>query len=252
LNASVKIRKWMVALLAGTLVTGIVGTAFAAETVPGSVYGTAPASDALILQAQQQIQQQNPTASPAQVQLQVQAVVTQIITQQLATVGVKDVPATNYAAASIVSLVQAGVMTPNSQGQINPNAPTTVDSATAVFAKVLGVANKTDDDVTAAKKAEQAGLLDNRTDIQRDMTRLETAKLLARALGIEPKANVTAASFPFADITNVPQDQWGLLAALYDAGVFKGFEDKTFRPDSILTKAQIAVLVDRVLRIRGL
>lgn len=246
-----KIRKWIAALFAATLVTGIVGTAIAAETVPSAVYGTAPASDALVLQAQQQIQQQNPTATPAQIQQQVQQVVTQIITQQLATVGVKDVPATNYAAASIVTLVKSGIMQPDAQGKLNPNASTTVDSATAVFAKVLGVANKTDDDATAATKAERAGLLDNRTDIQRDMTRLETAKLLARALGIKPKANVNAGNFPFADITSVPDSEWGLLAALFEAGVFKGFEDQTFRPDGVLTKAQIAVLVDRVLRIKG-
>lgn len=38
-----------------------------------------------------------------------------------------------------------------------------------------------------------------------------------------------------------------LLAALYDAGVFKGYEDGTFRPYNVLTRAQIAILVDRIL-----
>jgi len=38
-----------------------------------------------------------------------------------------------------------------------------------------------------------------------------------------------------------------ILKALFDLGIFKGFEDRTFKPDGILTVAQIALLIDRVL-----
>lgn len=214
-----KNRKWIAALVAAVLAVGVCGTALAAPTVPGAVYGT---------ESSQEMPRQE-------------------ISRVLESVGVEDVPATHYAAASIALLVKSGIMQTDATGHINPNQGATVDSATAIFAKVLGIANKTDDDVTAAKKAEQAGLLDNRTDIERDMTRLETAKLLARALGIQPKRGVSAATYPFKDNQNVPPEDMALLAALYDAGVFKGFEDGSFRPNNVLTRAQIAILVDRIL-----
>lgn len=215
-----KNRKWIAALVSAVLAIGVAGTAFAAETVPGAVYGH-DRNENVDRQEVQQVFQRS---------------------------GVRDVPPTHYAAGSIALLVESGLMHPNAGGNLNPDEGTTVDSATAVFAKVLGIANKTDDDATAARKAEKAGLLSNRTDIQRDMTRLETARLLGKALGIKPKKGVTAANFPFTDQGQaLSDDDMALLAALYDAGVFKGFEDRSFRPNNVLTKAQIAILVDRIL-----
>jgi hypothetical protein len=67
-------------------------------------------------------------------------------------------------------------------------------------------------------------------------------------LGVEPKTNINPANYPFKDFGALHNNyDLGILAALYDLGVFKGYEDGTFRPEDILTTAQLAILVDRVL-----
>lgn len=70
--------------------------------------------------------------------------------------------------------------------------------------------------------------------------------MIATGLGIEPK-QVSVADMPFKDFFLMSENDWGLVNALYEAGIFKGYEDGTFRPNSVLTKAQVAVLIDRIL-----
>lgn len=220
-------RKWGVWPVAALLLATVAGTALAAPSVPGEVY-----SDS-------QAQGVNKPVDR--------------IAADLRNSGIKDVSPTDWYAGSITVVVQAGLLKPEPDGTIHPDAPLTASEGVAVFAKVLGIAGKTDDPATALQKAEQAGLVDPGVQPDRDMTRLEVARLLARALGVQPKLIVTPAQYPFNDMFAVSnaEDQ-GILAALYDLGIFKGFEDRTFRPDNVLTKAQIALLIDRILGAKGL
>ncbi len=168
------------------------------------------------------------------------------IQQELQQAGIQDVRPTDWYAGSITVLVQSGLLAPTSSGQIQPDANLSFNEGVAVFAKVLGIASKSDTPEQATQKAVEAGLVQSTPSVNRDMNRLEVARLLATALGIQPK-QVTPASFPFTDFAGLSQEDMGLLAALYEVGIFKGYEDKTFRPGSILTRAQIAILVDRIL-----
>ena len=206
------------------------GTVFAAPTVPGAVYGDSQASgvNKPVVQIQQELQQ----------------------------AGIKDVKPTDWSAGSITVVVQAGLLKPAGDGSFHPEANVKADEGVAVFAKVLGIAAKTDDAATAAQKMKDAGLVSTTPTADKDMTRIEVARMLATALGVTPKANVTTANYPFMDMYKVrTNDDLGILAALYDLGIFKGYpEDNggvTFRPDAILTRAQIAILIDRILGAQG-
>lgn len=168
------------------------------------------------------------------------------IQQELQQAGIQDVRPTDWYAGSITILVQSGLLTPTSSGQIQPNANLSFNEGVAVFAKVLGIASKTDTPEQATQKMNEAGLIQSAPTADRAMTRLEVARMLATALGIQPK-QVTSASFPFTDFAGLSQEDMGLLAALYDLGIFRGYEDRTFRPNGLLTRAQIAILVDRIL-----
>ncbi len=207
-------------LLTSLALTASLSTSALAVTVPGAVY-----SDS-------QAQGVNKPASQ--------------VAEELQKVGIQDVKADHWAAGSLTVIIQAGLIQPDANGNLNPDSSISSQEGVALFAKVLGIASKTDDAATAAVKAEQAGLASG-FSADRPMTRLEVARLLATALGIQPKPTVTAADFPFADIQAVNPEDWGLLAAMYEVGIFKGYEDRTFRPDGVLTKAQIAILVDRIL-----
>lgn len=244
----------MAAMVTAALVTGVLGTTALAQTVPGSVYGIRKAIQKVAEQAKEQLEQklkqENPGISNAEIKFAVEDKIKEevkvVVQQKLESTGVKDVSADHWAGSSIAVLVEAGFIQPNAGGQVKPDEGTTVDDTAAIFAKVLGIASKTDTTEEAAAKAEQAGLVRNRTAFDRDMTRIEVAYMLANALGLDVR-EVSVAEVPFRDFHLMSSSDWGVVTALYEAGIFRGFEDRTFRPNNVLTKAQIAILVDRVL-----
>lgn len=213
------IRKWTAAMLLATVVT-TAGTAMAA-TVPGAVY-----SD------QQAVGANKPAAKVA---------------EDLTKAGVKDIKADHYAAGPITVLIEAGLLAPDANGSIQPDAQLNAADGVAIFAKVLGIASKTDTAEQALAKAQEAGIARATLSGSTELRRSDVARLIATALGVTPKAIASAADYPFADYANTSAEDRGILAALYELGIFKGYEDKTFRPDSVLTRAEIAILVDRIL-----
>lgn len=207
-------RKMSSLVVAAALLVSVAGSAFAA-TVPGSVYG--PKGET------------RPTTEVQQI---------------LTTSGVQDVTPDHWAAGSISVLLEAGLMAPDANGNVNPDSTMDFNTGTAVFAKVLGLASPTDTPEVAAQKAVDAGLIAAK---EGPMTRLDVAVLIAKALGIEAKPGVLSDSVGFADASAIPAEYWGIIAALKEAGIFKGFPDGTFQPTGELTAAQVAALVDRVL-----
>ncbi len=214
-------RRFVALICVFSILALVSGTVLAAPTVPGAVYGDQQAQgvNKPVVQIQQDLQQ----------------------------AGIKDVKPTDWAAGSITVIVQAGLLKPEADGNFHPEAKLKNDEGVAVFARVLGIASKTDTPQQAMQKAKDAGIVSSSTTADKDMSRMDVARMLAKALGVTP-APVTAANYPFMDMYKVQsQEDLGILKALYDLGIFKGYEDKTFRPDAILTKAQIAILIDRIL-----
>jgi 3D (Asp-Asp-Asp) domain-containing protein len=76
--------------------------------------------------------------------------------------------------------------------------------------------------------------------LNRVATRAEFAALLARILGIQPKASV-------ASFRDVPPTHWAAptLAALREKEIFKGNSDGTFRPDDPVNWESLEVILSR-------
>ncbi len=203
------------AILAVSLMSGI---ATAAPTVPGAIYGEFSAEKL-----------------PTQIQ------------DVLQKAGVTDVKPADWFAGSIATLLDAGLLKADAGGKVNPQKKASVGETASIFARVLGLATKTDSDSVATASMVKAGLVAGEANVNADMSRLEVARLLAKALKVSPKAIANAADYPFKDFGLVSAEDRGLLKALYDLGIFKGYPDKSFGPNDILTKAQIAILVDRLL-----
>jgi hypothetical protein len=204
----------LVALACAALLSLTVATTAAAATVPSAVYGGKG--------------ENTPKEQVA---------------QALANYGVKNVDATDWAAGSTIVLLQAGLFAPNANGELPLNEPTSYTTTISIFAKALGIASKTDDEATAAAKAEAAGF-SGAADANGNITRLQFAKMLAKVLGVQPSTKNLLA---FKDTLGLSAEDNAILLALKEAGYFKGFEDGTFRADTTLTLAQVAVLVDRIL-----
>ncbi|MDF2926812.1 MAG: 5-nucleotidase [Paenibacillaceae bacterium] len=79
------------------------------------------------------------------------------------------------------------------------------------------------------------------------ITRGEFAALLTRALGLKQDAAEAAG------IKDVAAGAWyaGVIGAAVKAGLMEGFEDGTFRPESQITRAEMAVMVSRALGVAG-
>lgn len=215
-----KAQKWLAALVSVALMTSLASTALAAPTVPGAVY-----TDQLPRGYEKPSNQ---------------------ITAEIYQAGVTDLKADHWAAGSVTVLMQAGLMVPDGAGRVNPDGNVSAADGISAFAKVLGIASRLDTPAVAAEKAKQAGIVAPDTTIDREMTRVEVARLIATALGVQPKY-VIQANYPFNDWAAVSADDAGILAALYDLGIFKGYEDRTFRPAQTLSRAELATLIDRVL-----
>jgi hypothetical protein len=217
-----KFRKLTAAMLLATVVA-TAGTAMAA-TVPGAVY-----SDQQAAGVNKPIQQ---------------------VQQDLQKAGVQDVKPTDWFAGSVTVLLQAGLMAPAADGSFKPEAQVNAAEGVAVFAKVLGIASKTDTPEQALAKAQQAGIAREGLTGATALRRSEVAVLIATALGVQPKVVSSPADYPFADYETTSPEDRAILAALYELGIFKGYlvdGVRTFRPDGVLTRAEIAILVDRIL-----
>jgi hypothetical protein len=78
------------------------------------------------------------------------------------------------------------------------------------------------------------------------VTRAQFAVMLSRAM-LLPAATTKP---NFSDVT--PQDYfYNELAAAVEAGLIKGYDDGTFRPNDLITREQLAVMITRALRVSG-
>jgi len=169
------------------------------------------------------------------------------IKNELDAAGIQDVLPTDWAAGSITVLVESGLMTPDANGDFNPQSTLEAGTAVTVFAKVLGIANMNDTQEVALKKAQDAGFVSNATNVDDVYTRMDVATMLADALGLTVTPVYSPIGFPFNEFSGLTPMERGILVALYNQGIFAGYPDGTFRPEQSLTKAELAMLVDRIL-----
>lgn len=100
-----------------------------------------------------------------------------------------------------------------------------------------------------AKKAARVALRHqiinlNRFHSQVQATRLQTAVWIAKALGIEP---ADTSNIPFKDGVLISKEDLGYIIALYNMGIIKGTPDGRFNPNSNITRAEIAAIIERIL-----
>lgn len=161
----------------------------------------------------------------------------------------QDVPEQHFAVKSIATLVEAGIFKGDPEGNFMPDKQLSAGESLTVMLRVLGIPTEVGTGsqhwaAPAVQQAKEAGLVDEAAaDPDRPMTRVDMAILIAKALKIEP---IDAAP-PWFDTGELSDLEKGYLAALYKLGVFKGYPDGTFGASRTLTRAELAILVDRIL-----
>ena len=106
--------------------------------------------------------------------------------------------------------------------------------------------NPDTEDAELLAQAEAAGLLTylEVSDLNAELTRLDTVKLMAAMLNIAP---IPDAELSFTDCDELTQEEKELLAAVVEAGIINGTAEGTFMPYALLTHAQLATMIHRAL-----
>ncbi|WP_240416056.1 S-layer homology domain-containing protein [Paenibacillus periandrae] len=90
------------------------------------------------------------------------------------------------------------------------------------------------------------GVSEHKFDADRNITRAEFAALIVRALGLSPMKSVSS----FAD---VKADAWysDAVSTASAAGIIHGYENGAFRPDTQITREELAAMVVRAMNYAG-
>ena len=75
-------------------------------------------------------------------------------------------------------------------------------------------------------------------------SRAQTAVMIAKALDLEP---VDTSNMPFKDGLLISKDDVGYILALYQEGILTGSPNGNFNPNSAITRAEMASMLDRLL-----
>ena len=171
--------------------------------------------------------------------------------EKLKEVNIVDVkPVNGESVNAIVVAVQAGLMKNEAGEKFAPQAKLTVQSAAAIIIKIIGQDQGLKTDADLAKKAESLKIVDTKVaaKVTETTSRLDMAIMMARAMDIKPLTAAEIKNISLKDLNKIPAEYQGVIAALYQKGLFKGFGDGTFRPDQELTKEQMAILISRMLK----
>lgn len=169
----------------------------------------------------------------------------------------------HWGARSIKRLAALGIINGYPDGSFKPEGEITQAEALSLIMRVADSEadeSKIDENTSEAetlksvpdwaKKAVRTAARNRIINIARfhskmQATRLQTAVWIAKALGIEP-ADTT--NIPFKDGILISKEDLGYIIALYNMGIIKGTPDGKFNPNSHITRAEIAAIIERLLQ----
>lgn len=124
-------------------------------------------------------------------------------------------------------------------GAIVAVAPVTADAATS-FTDVKAELDHSSNIMSLAERGILKGYSDGSFRPDTPLTRGQASKILALSLGLNVK---TVKDPGFKDLKK-SNGYYNYIAALANAGLITGFEDKTFKPNAPMTRAHMAKVLD--------
>jgi len=173
-----------------------------------------------------------------------------------------------WALSYIMSLVSRRIFDGYPDGTFKPQETVTRIEAITAAVRLMGLRDQAESDAEKATKLNfhdaasvpawavgyVAVALENDLFAESDTNvnpnqpadRLWATTLLVKALKLQDEAEANMnARLPFSDAASVPAGSVGYVKVAVDKGLVNGFEDNTFRPKQLVTRAQIAALLDR-------
>ncbi|PAB56634.1 S-layer homology domain-containing protein [Anaeromicrobium sediminis] len=93
-----------------------------------------------------------------------------------------------------------------------------------------------------------SGMPDGRFMPDKDITRAQYVTMLINALGVEPKIDSNDSSKVFKDVEG---DEWfaQTVKTAVDLGLVTGYGDKTFRPNKLISREEMSVIIVKALKL---
>ncbi|WP_270167326.1 S-layer homology domain-containing protein [Paenibacillus sp. SYP-B4298] len=139
--------------------------------------------------------------------------------------------------------VKSGSVEPG-EGGVQPESPGSSVGAGAAFSDTVGHWAEPEL-MKAIALGITSGYADGSLRPNGPVTRAEFVTMLSRALRLEGEP----AAVRFADASVIPAWAQGHIAKATAAGLVSGYSDQTFRPDSQISRAELAVLIARAAKL---
>ncbi len=171
----------------------------------------------------------------------------------------------HWAEASLMKLVENGIISGYPDGSVKPNNDITRAEVVTVLIRSLGlsVAEKTDFKFKDAKdipswaggyiqaaldKGIVQGYPDNTFKAGNKVTRAEFTLMAMKAFGF---GEADASTLQFADTKSIPAWAAKFIAKATELKIINGYADNTFKPDNYITRAEVSAIIDRCLTASG-
>lgn len=182
----------------------------------------------------------------------------------------------SWAKEAIEALAEDGVISGYPDGTFGPGKYITKEESVALFAKALGANYNENAELLSFAKDTYSALLENYTSYAKDqaafliykevlttgdvssylatankgqeLKRYEAAVMIAKALGADKwLSDNPDYELDFKDAKDIPTDAKPYVYYAQDKGIITGMTEDTFAPDGSVTRAQVAVMIHRIL-----
>lgn len=174
----------------------------------------------------------------------------------------------HWGSQSVDEMQSLGILDGYADGTFQPDKTLTQGELAVIIARMLNITSGTvvssDDEATVevdmddvpswAKDAVSNGFHHNYLNQKRFHSKVQCDRLtacvaIAKALALEPVTDFT--DNPFKDRGLISDEDFGYLLALYKAGYINGYPDGNFNPNKMLSRAQIASIIAKLIENGG-
>jgi fibronectin type 3 domain-containing protein len=166
----------------------------------------------------------------------------------------KDVKKDNWSYETFKKALSKGLITGYEDMTLRPDRKVSLAEAAVIAQRAFEITPKqqgTFSNVPNWANEAIKALLDNSVieemgDINAPLTRLEACKMIIKLLELKG-INVESSRAPFNDLTTLSSGEADYIAKAYSLGIVKGYPDNTFRPQKVVTRAELIALFIRAI-----
>ncbi|BCS82172.1 GH32 C-terminal domain-containing protein [Anaerocellum diazotrophicum] len=168
----------------------------------------------------------------------------------------KDVKKENWAYTTFKKAITTGLITGYEDMTLRPDKKVSLAEAAVLAQRAFEVAPKQEGSLpnvpqwasAAIKALIDNSIIETVKDSNAPLTRLDACVIIMKILE-QRGINAESAQVAFADVSNLPADKIDYIAKAYSLGIVKGYNDNTFKPQKIITRSEMIVMLIRALEI---